>query len=81
MRTHAADALTINSEPRLQNKLQRLEIEQSSEMRTMKFELESLKGELRRLSEDWILFTKPYWDNLKKYKPDLMKQLNETEPE
>lgn len=76
-RTHAADALTINSEPRLQNKLQRLETEQSNELRAMKFELESMKGELKRLSEDWILFSKPDWDILRTRRPDIMKLLND----
>ena len=76
-KTHAADALIINSEPRLQNKLQRLETEQSNEIRAMKFELESLKGEIKRLSEDWILFSKPDWDILRTRRPDIMKLLND----
>jgi hypothetical protein len=75
--THAADALTISDEHRLKKRNQELETEQSEELRQVKYELQTLKGDFKKLSEDWILFSKPHWDMLQTRRPDLMKLLRD----
>ena len=42
-KAHAADALTIDPAPRLENKVKKLEIEQSEELRQVKYEIQTLK--------------------------------------
>ena len=75
--THAVDALTIDSAQRLQTKVKKLETEQSEELKQVRSEMQSMKGYINELSEEWVLFSKPDWDILKKRLPDLMKLLKE----